>query len=373
MDDDGAHLAGEWGLIGNGVGTVNLKWSSRLLIPVAKNWAVIFLFLLIAVFSFTGRGFFSLTNFQNIIHLSTIFLLLSAAETYVIITGGIDLSVGFVMGLSSVLSAKIMQLLHAAALPQPMSILIGGMVGIAISFIPGLISGTLIARLNVPPFIATLGMWGVTNGITLHLCQGFPISFLPSKLVELGNGYLLYVLPGRAVSFLHKPYGLQDTQIRELIRIFPNSLVFSLVVLFILWHVLKHSRFGQHTYAIGGSMDASVRAGINVKKHLIAIYTLSSFLAGLAGVFNVFQTGIGNFTPFSSMYELFAIAGVVIGGASLMGGKGSIVGSCIGAVMIRLLENGLSISGVEPFYRFIAVGLILIMAVVIDQMFPELF
>jgi ribose/xylose/arabinose/galactoside ABC-type transport system permease subunit len=373
VDEDGASLPGEGELAGNGIGTVQLKRSSRLLIPVAKNWAVIFLFLLIVLFSFTGRGFFSLTNFQNIIHLSTIFLLLSAAETYVIIAGGIDLSVGFVMGLSSVLSAKIMQLLHAAALPQPASIVIGSMVGIAISLIPGLISGALIARLNVPPFIATLGMWGVTNGITLRICQGFPISFLPSKLVELGNGYLLYVLPGKAFSFFHKPPGLQDTQIRELIRIFPNSLVFSLVVLFILWHVLKHTKFGQHTYAIGGSMDASLRAGINVKKHLIAIYTLSSFLAGLAGVFNIFQTGIGNFTPFSSMYELFAIAGVIIGGASLMGGKGSILGSCIGAVMIRLLENGLSISGVEPFYRFIAVGLILIMAVVIDQMFPDLF
>ncbi len=349
------------------------KSKGWLFIPVAKNWALIFLFLLIAVFSFTGKGFFSLTNFQNIIHLSTIFLLLSAAETYVIVTGGIDLSVGFVMGLSSVISAKIMQMLHAAALPEPTSILIGSIVGISVSLIPGLISGTLIARLNVPPFIATLGMWGITNGITLRICQGFPISFLPSKLVGLGNGFLLYILPGEVTSFFHRPPGIQHSQIRELIRIFPNSLLFSLTVLFILWHVLKHSKFGQHTYAIGGSKDAATRAGINVKRHLIVTYTLSSFLAGLAGVFNVFQTGIGNFTPFSAMYELFAIAGVIIGGASLMGGKGSILGSCIGAVMIRLLENGLSISGVEPFYRFIAVGLILIMAVVIDQMFPELF
>jgi len=346
---------------------------SKLLMTAAKNWALLFLFLLVAVFSITGKGFFSLTNFQNIIHLSTIFLLLSAAETYVIIAGGIDLSVGFVMGLSSVLSAKIMQILHASALPEPASMLIGGVVGLTVCIIPGLISGTLIARFNVPPFIATLGMWGVTNGITLRICQGFPISFLPSKLVGLGNGYLLYILPGRAVSFFHKPFGIQGSQIRELVRIFPNSLLFSFFVLFILWYILKHTKFGQHTYAVGGSMDAAIRAGIDVRRHLILTYTLSSFLAGLAGVFNVFQTGIGNFTPFSAMYELFAIAGVVIGGASLMGGKGSILGACVGAVMIRLLENGLSISGVEPFFRFVAVGLILILAVVIDQMFPELF
>lgn len=346
---------------------------SRALSVFAKNWALFFLLFLVGIFSFTGRGFFSVTNFQNIIHLSTIFMLLSAAETYVIITGGIDLSIGFVMGLSSVLSAKVMQAIHASGAPQPTSILIGSLVGIVISFVPGIISGLLIARYRVPPFIATLGMWGITNGITLRICQGFPVSFLPSKLTEIGNGFLLYVWPGKSFSFFHRPFGVQDTQIRELVRIFPNSLVFSLVVLFLLWYVLKNTKFGQHTYAIGGSMDAAVRAGIDARRHLLMVYTLSSFLAGLAGVFNIFQTGIGNFTPFNAMYELFAIAGVVIGGASLMGGKGSIIGSCVGVVLIKLLENGLSISGVESFYRFIAVGLILIMAVVIDQLFPELF
>jgi ribose/xylose/arabinose/galactoside ABC-type transport system permease subunit len=367
-------VQGERSLVSNGVPSISdTGGRSRAVSILARNWALFFLLILVVVFSFTGSGFFSLTNFQNILYLSTIFLLLSAAETFVIITGGIDLSVGFVMGLSSVLSAKVMQVLHAAALPQPASMLIGSLVGISISIIPGLISGILIARFNVPPFIATLGMWGITNGITLRICQGFPISFLPSRLVEIGNGYLLYILPDKALSFFHRPPGIADTQIRELIRIFPNAILFSLVVLFILWHLLKNTKFGQHTYAIGGSRDAALRAGIDVKRHLIITYTLSAFLAGLAGVFNVFQTGIGNFTPFSSMYELFAIAGVIIGGASLMGGKGSIIGSCIGAILIRLLENGLSISGVEPFYRFIAVGLILIMAVVIDQLFPDLF
>jgi len=360
----------------NSTNAVSLEFRnrrSRALSVFAKNWALFFLLFMVGIFSVTGRGFLSVTNFQNIIHLSTIFLLLSAAETYVIITGGIDLSIGFVMGLSSVLSAKVMQAIHASGAPQPASILIGSLVGIGISIVPGIISGLLIARYRVPPFIATLGMWGITNGITLRICEGFPVSFLPSKLTEIGNGFLLYMWPGKSFSFLHLPFGVQDTQIRELVRIFPNSLVFSLVVLFLLWYVLKNTKFGQHTYAIGGSMDAAVRAGIDTRRHLMIVYTLSSFLAGLAGVFNVFQTGIGNFTPFNAMYELFAIAGVVIGGASLMGGKGSIIGSCVGVVLIKLLENGLSISGVESFYRFIAVGLILIMAVVIDQLFPELF
>jgi ribose transport system permease protein len=120
-------------------------------------------------------------------------------------------------------------------------------------------------------------------------------------------------------------------------------------------------------------MDAAVRAGINVRRHLLKVYVLSTVLAGLAGVFNVFQTGLGNFTRFNAMYELFAIAGVIIGGASLMGGKGRIIGSVIGVLIIGVLETGLLISGVEPFYRFIAVGVILIVAVVIDHLFPDLF
>ncbi len=340
---------------------------------LAREWATVFLFLLVVIFSFTGRGFFSLNNFQNVLHLSTVFLLLAAGETFVIITGGIDLSVGFVMGLSSVLGAKVMQIMQAAALPQPLSMVVGTIVGLSISIIPGWVNGVLITKYNVPPFIATLGMWGITNGITLKICQGFPVAYLPPKLVEIGNGFLIYIYPGKGVTFFHKPAGVVGTQIRELIRILPFSIIFSTAVLLFLWHLLKNTKFGQHTYAIGGSMNAAIRSGIDVKKHLVKVYILSSFLAGMAGVFNIFQTGVGNFTPFSAMYELFAIAAVVIGGASLMGGKGRIVGSVVGVILLAVISNGLSLSGVEPFYRFIAVGVILIIAVIMDQLFPDLF
>jgi ribose transport system permease protein len=160
--------------------------------------------------------------------------------------------------------------------------------------------------------------------------------------------------------------------VRELTRIFPNSLFLSIPVILICWHLLNRTTFGQHTFAIGGSMEAAKRAGIDVKRHLIKVYVLSSVLAGIAGVFNVFQTGIGNFTPFNAMYELFAVAAVVIGGASLSGGKGRVMGSIVGVLLLGVLENGLAISGVQAFFRFIAVGLILIVAVVIDQLFPDL-
>lgn len=341
---------------------------------IGRNWSLFFLILMVIIFAFTGPGFFEISNFQNIIHLSTTAILLAAAETFVIITGGIDLSVGFVMGLSSALSARIMVILTDAALSSPGIILLGSLAGILVSLVPGFVSGLLITRFKVPPFIATLGMWGICNGITLRICHGFfPIAGLPPRLPELGNGYLLYIHPGRSLTFFHKPAYLPDTQIRELIRIVPFSFVFILVILVILWFILRKRKFGQHTYAIGGSMDAAVRAGINVNRHLIKIYMLSAFLAGLAGVFNVFQTGIGNYTTFSAMYELFAVAAVVIGGASLLGGKGRIVGSFIGVLVLAVLQNGLAISGVEPFYRYIAVGVLLTIAVAIDQLFPDLF
>ena len=118
-------------------------------------------------------------------------------------------------------------------------------------------------------------------------------------------------------------------------------------------------------------MDASIRSGIAVDAHLIKVYVLSSFLAGLAGVFNIFQTGIGNYTTFNAQYEFFAVAAVVVGGASLMGGKGRIWNSAMGVLVLAFLENGLALSGVQPFYRYIAVGVLLVLAVVIDKLFPD--
>jgi ribose/xylose/arabinose/galactoside ABC-type transport system permease subunit len=341
---------------------------------IARNWAAFFLLSFIILFSFTGKGFLSVTNFQNIIHLSVIAVLMACAETFVIITGGIDLSVGFVMGFSSVTAGKIIQTLYAAGdgSPPGISIAIAIVIVLVLSLIPGLISGILIARFKVPPFIATMGMWGITNGIALKISEGFPVATLPDVLTRIGNGYVFYAKSGEGTSLFGLPEGVGNESVREYLRLIPTSFLFLGLVLLVLWFLLKKTRFGQHSYAIGGNEDAATRSGINVRRHLIKIYMLSSFIAGLAGIFNIFQSGIGNFTPFGAMYELFAVAAVVIGGASLMGGKGAIIGSLIGVFLIAFLENGLLISGVEPFYRFIAVGLLLIIAVVIDQLFPDL-
>ena len=266
-----------------------------------------------------------------------------------------------------------MQRLSGAGASSGWVIFLGAAGALLISLFPGLVNGLVITRFRVPPFIATLGMWGIANGVALKLCEGFPVAGLPGRLPRIGNAYVLYVLPGKFISFFGLPANFPETRIREVTRLLPCSLPFLVVVLGILAFVLRHGQFGRHTYAIGGSLDAAIRAGIGVDRHLVKVYVLASGLAGLAGVFNVFQTGIGNYTTFSSMYELFAVAAVVIGGASLAGGKGRILGSAVGVLVLAFMENGLAISGVQPFYRYIVVGILLVIAVVIDKLFPDLF
>jgi len=338
---------------------------------LGERWSGFFLILLLVVFSLIGRNFFAVRNFSNILYFATIYLLLAAGETFVIITGGIDLSVGFVMGLVMVVSAIIMRDMFAAGQPVALCMVVGSIVGLALGVIPGLINGILVARFRVPPFIATLGMYGVANGITLNLCQGFPIYFLPPQVERLGNSFVAYFLPGRGVTFFQKPPNIAPEDIRNIVGIVPLTVLITAIIVAIFAFVLVRTKFGRHTFAIGGSMDAALRAGINVPRHLVKIYILSSLFAAAAGVIYVFRAGIGHFTTISSSYELFAIAGVVIGGASMMGGKGSIWGAVIGVLILNVLENGLNIAGLQAFYRYIAVGVILIAAVVIDQLTPE--
>jgi len=258
--------------------------------------------------------------------------------------------------------------------PAGVAIALGIVAGLVASLGCGLASGILISRFRVPPFIATLGVLGVAYGFTLHASDGgFPIAFLPNVLTQIGNGYVYYYNPAlHAYSFFAPPLGTTGPQIKDMMRLFPNTLIVTLVFLLVLWHLLKNTRFGQHTYAIGGSMDAALRAGIDTRRHLVQVYLLSAFLSGLAGIIWVFQTGQGNFVPMGSNLELFAIAAVIIGGASLNGGKGRIMSTLVGVFIIAVMTNGLTLSGVETFYRFIATGVILIVAIVVDQLFPDL-
>ena len=345
--------------------------SKRFLTFLGERWSAFFLVVMVFVFSFLSPNFFAVKNFSNILYFSTTYLLLAAGETFVIVSGGIDLSVGFVMGFASVFSSIIMRDLYALGCPQSVCMLAGACAGLILGLLPGLINGLLVARLRVPPFIATLGMYGVANGMALNLSKGFPITFLPPRAGEIGNSFLAYFFPGRGFTFLQRPHGLGGDDLRLLVGILPTTVIVTAVVLLIFAFVLGRTGFGRHTFAIGGNMDAAIRAGINVPGHLIRVYLISSFFASFAGVLYVFRAGIGNFTTMSASYELFAIAAVVIGGASLFGGKGGLGGTIIGVLILMTLENGLNIAGLQAFYRYIATGVILIAAVVIDQLSPE--
>jgi ribose/xylose/arabinose/galactoside ABC-type transport system permease subunit len=345
--------------------------ATKVLTFLGERWAALFLLLLLLGFGFLERNFFTFKNFSNILYYATTYALLAAGETFVIITGGIDLSVGFVMGFTGVSSAMVMRDMYAAGRPEAACLLVGAAAGLALGLIPGLINGLLVARLRVPPFIATLGTYGVANGMALYLSNGFPITFLPPRVQKIGNSFLAYLLPEKGFTFLHRPEGLKSKELRSLIGIVPVTVLVTAAVLLVFAFILKRTRFGQHLYAIGGSKDAAIRAGIDVPSHLVRTYVLSSMLAAVAGVLYVFRSGIGNFTTMSASYELFAVAAVVIGGASLMGGKGGLGGTLIGILILMTLENGLNIAGIPAFYRYIATGVILIAAVVIDQFTPE--
>ncbi len=346
----------------------------KLLLLIARNWAFLFLLVLAAYFSIFAANFFSLRNFNNILIAATTTLLLATAETFVIITGGIDLSIGFTMGLVSVTSATVMQRLYArgAGAPEIVCILAGCLVGLLIGLLPGLMNGLLVAKFRVPPFIATLGMYGIANGVALKICDGYPVSFLPNLTGQLGNGFVAYYSNTAGFSLFQKPVLTERADILALKRLFPSSVVVVIMLLGIFAFILAKTPFGQYTYAIGGNVDAAIRSGIDVPRHIIKIYVLSSFLASCAGILLVLRFTMGNHTQFSSTYELFAIAGVVIGGASLTGGNGKIWGTTIGVLLLATLETGFVIIGIAVFYRYIAVGSILILAVLIDQFFPEL-
>jgi ribose transport system permease protein len=313
-------------------------------------------------------------NFNNILIASTAILLLAAGETFVIISGGIDLSVGFIMGVVAVSSAKVMQFLFAkgAGYPELVCIVAGCLAGIMVGLVPGLVNGLLVARFRVPPFIATLGMYGIANGVALKICSGFPVSFLPTLTGKIGNGYLAYYSSKTGLSLFQKPVLTERADILALVRLVPVSVIIVAILLIIFGFILSKTRFGQHTYAIGGNVEAATRSGIDVARHLIRTYVISSFLASCAGVLLVLRFTMGNHTQFGATYELFAIASVVIGGASLMGGKGSIYGTVIGVLLLGSLEIGFVMIGVEVFYRYIAVGSILIFAVLVDQVYPDI-
>jgi ribose/xylose/arabinose/galactoside ABC-type transport system permease subunit len=335
---------------------------------VGQRWAVLFLCLEVVVFSIFGQGFFSLNGIQIVLFYGTSLFLLATAETFVIVTGGIDLSVGFVMGFSAVISAKLVTAMVTAGMTPLTSIILAIVATMVIGMLPGLLSGFLVGRLRVTSFLATFATGGIVYGISLLLSGGGETKGVPDLANVIGNSYLLYWAPGKGLSFFTRPEVVRGTRVIEMI---PSMLVITALVVIVAAFVLNRTRFGRHTYAIGGNEDAAVRAGINIRRHYLVIYALSAFFASLAGIIYMLEYITGK-PDAGTSFLLDSIVGVVIGGASLYGGAGTVWGTILGCLILSVLETGLRMAGVPTFDKFIAVGLILILAVLIDQFFPEL-
>lgn len=332
---------------------------------LSRIWAWLFLLGMIIFFSIAGDGFFTAFNLQSILANMAILTIIAVGQTYVIISGGIDLSSGWVMGMVAVIAARSMNQFPEGT-PLAVIVLTGLVIGLFAAWIAGFVNGFLIARLDVPPFIATLGMFGIARGVGFLLSGGMPVAIYVRGLGFLGNGYLFYHHPTAGWSFLGPPAGLQQSDLRSLTGIMPFVVIIMIVLLIVAHILLSRTKFGLHIYAVGGNKEAALRAGIPVSRTLIMIYLFSATYAAFAGLlYNTrFTNGAANA---GEALLLDSIAAVVIGGASLFGGAGTVIGTLIGALIIAVLANGLVIMRVNPFWQFIAVGIVIIVAVLIDQ------
>jgi len=341
------------------------KTALRPLDILSRGWSWLFLIALIIFFSITGQGFLNLFNFQTIGADMSLVLIMALGQTFVILSGGIDLSVGFVMGMASVAAALVMSSMGNSE-PLIVVVLAGAAAGLGVGLIPGLVNGLIIARLRVPSFIVTLGMYGIARGAGFILSGGQPVSIQTNGIGQIGNGYLLYLLPGGRFSFFQLPANLQGVRASQIVELLPFPLILLIIVVLICAWLLSQTRFGRHTYAIGGSEEAARRAGIPVARHTILIYMLSALLASLAGVLYTMRFSNGA-ADVGDPLLIDSIAAVIIGGASLFGGEGTIIGTLIGALIISIIQNGLIFLGIDPFWQFIAVGTVIILAVLVDQ------
>jgi len=340
----------------------------------SRMWAWVFLAGLIVFFaasvSIQSHGdvnFLTIRNSQNILMAIVPVLLMGLGQTFVVIAAGIDLSVGWIMGLSSVVSALVNVALISKGTYEPLAIAIGCLAGIAAAMVPGLINGIIIAKLRIPSFIVTLGMSFIARGVAFLLSGGNVVGGQPQGVRNLGNESLLYLIsgPNGGLYFLRPPPVSGET-LRQLDRILQWPVVITFILLLIMLFVLHKTQFGRHVYAIGGNREAALRAGIPVDRHMIVLYTLSAATAGIAGVLSTARFSGGSSIAGDPLL-LSSIAAVIIGGVSMFGGEGSVSGTLIGALIIAVMTTGLVMLNVQPFWQYIVVGVVVILAVLIDQ------
>ncbi|HBY64500.1 MAG TPA: ribose ABC transporter permease [Solibacterales bacterium] len=276
--------------------------------------------------------FLTTTNLSSVVRQTAVINIMALGMTLIIISGGIDLSVGAILAMGGLLGAMAME--KGASIP------IGIGVGILTGMFWGFTNGMLTTRLKINPFIVTLGTLGIVRGLTLIISNGLPVHALPQGFSYLGEGNLLGV---------------------------PFVLWILLVCALAVHTTLEHTRLGRYAFAIGSNPDAAFYAGIPVAFHTTAVYAIGGMLTGLAGMIEASRLMTGQPTA-GQGYELQAIAAVVIGGGSLRGGEGSVVGTLIGAFIMGLLANGSDLLGISPYLQQAIIGAVIILAVTFDEL-----
>lgn len=316
---------------------------------LANQTVFMFIILLVLMFGFSRLSpyFFTKNNLLQITIQAAVLCMLGAGQTFVILSAGIDLGVGSVLALVTVMSAIVME--EAAGLEatsvlvagaQGGGLLLGLLAGVAVGTACGAANGFCVGILRIPPFVATLGMMGIARGLALIVTGGIPRFRLAPGADFLGQGHVLG---------------------------FPVPTISVFVLYAILYIVLTRTKLGRYTYAIGSNPQATLLSGVNISRTLVFIYTISGFTAALAGLTEMSRIGSGQ--PAGGQgYELDSIAAVVLGGTSLFGGQGQILGTLIGAFIIAILRNGLNILNVYAFWQQVAIGIIIILAVFADQL-----
>ena len=346
----------------------------RLILFLSSIWAWLFLALLVLFFvaavPLTTGGavnFLTVRNSQNILVAIIPVLLLGLGQTFVIIAAGIDLSVGWVMSLASVLSALALRAAFNAGAPLFPSVLVGLIAAVGGAALVGLVNGVIIAKLKVPAFIVTLGTSFIVRGIAYLMSENTTVIGLPAGIRAYGNDALIYYISGEGggLYFLHRPE-VSGELLRRMDIILPYPVVVTAAVVAWAIFLLHKTQFGRHTYAIGGSMDAAVRSGIPVDRQVILIYILSAATSGVAGFLSTLRFTAGS-AVIGDPLLLSSIAAVIIGGVSMFGGAGTVIGTVIGALIIAVLTTGLVMLNVDAFWQFIVVGTVVIVAVLIDQ------
>ena len=299
------------------------------------------------IFSFAaGSKFFAILNLSLVLQQVTIIGVLGIAQTLVILTAGIDLSVGAIMILCSIVMGR---LAVVAGVPQEYAFLLG----LATGFACGLINGVLVALVKLPPFIVTLGTWSMYGAMIIFVSRSETlrqqdVEAAAPMLQWLGSSFKIRLPPGFGTAIL--TYG--------------SILMILLAV--VIWYVLNRTAFGRHVIATGDDPESARLAGINTKLTLIATYTLAGLICAIAGWVTIGR--IGAVSPLAGQNaNLDAITAVVIGGTSLFGGRGSIIGTLIGALIVGIFRNGLALAGVDVLWQEFAVGALIIIAVTIDQ------